>query len=195
MRIPTAVSLFALSLPFAAGLPAQSVRGVPNYQQLNESVSRGGQPDEEGFRNLAASGVRTIVDLRESGDRAKWEKHLVHELGMHYVNIPMRGMHTPRDKDVSHALRELKAGRGPVFIHCQRGADRTGVVLACYRMEHDRWTNRQALDEARSLGLSWYQFPLIRYVQSYRPHSSGGLDGVADSIKDLPRRVTGLFDR
>src|SRR5439155_25132281 len=184
------------------------IRGVPNFQTLNDRVSRGGQPSEEGFRNLAASGVRTIVDLREDDARSKREKKLVKSLGMRYVNIPLRGMHTPHHKQIEHALKVLNEEKaGPVFIHCQRGADRTGVVLACYRMEHDRWSNREALDEARSYGMSWYQFPLIRYIMGYRPHEpAGGLAGAAesvrghagdavDSLKDLPKRGTGIFGR
>src|SRR2546426_1139871 len=88
------------------------------------SRHRRGEPSEEGFRNLAASGVHTIVDLREDDARSKREKKLVKSLSMHYLNIPMRGMHTPHRKQVEHALKVLNEEKaGPVFIHCQRGAD------------------------------------------------------------------------
>src|SRR5436190_2290014 len=160
---------FAICLPLIAGSVtpnAQRVGGVPNFHSVNDQVYRGGQPSDAGFRSLADAGFKTIVDLREEGDR-KDEKKLVKSLGMHYVHIPMKGMHAPSDKKVSHALKVLHDEKaGPVFIHCRRGADRTGVVLACYRMEHDNWSNRQALAEARSLGMSWYQIPLVRYVAS-----------------------------
>src|ERR1044071_9643253 len=144
-----ALFAFAVCLPLTAS-DIVSIRGIPNFHTVNDRVYRGGQPSEEGFRNLAAAGVKTIVDLRDEKEHIKYEKHLVKDLGMHYVSIPMRGMHTPDEKSVSHALKALDDDHGPVFIHCQCGADRTGVVLACYRIDHDRWSNREALSAARS---------------------------------------------
>jgi len=55
----------------------------------------------------------------------------------------------------------------PVFVHCRRGADRSGVLIACYRMAHDHWSNEQALAEARTAGLSRFE-PLIRnYIRRF----------------------------
>jgi len=74
-------------------------------------------------------GVRTIVDLGESGKRYKSEKEWVKALGMKYVNIPMSGMKPPEKHDISSALRVLNdSSAAPVFVHCRRGADRTGAV-------------------------------------------------------------------
>jgi protein tyrosine phosphatase (PTP) superfamily phosphohydrolase (DUF442 family) len=187
---------------YAAPAPT-SLPGIPRYVVVNESVARGGQPSGAGFRNLASAGFRTVVDLQEKGSRSKEEKHLVEALGMKYVNVPMKGMKTPEEKQISKALKALLDQKaGPVFIHCKRGADRTGVVLACYRMEHDGWGNSEALQEARDLGMYWYQFPLQRYIMSYRPH--GTHNGVVDSVeaagegaveklKNLPAAIGGIF--
>src|SRR5690242_12485090 len=110
LSLGAALSALVLSLTTGSAFAARpdGIRGVPNFHAVNEQVYRGGQPSEEGFRSLAKAGVKTIVDLQEEGERAKEEKRLVRELGMKYVNIPMRGMHTPKDKSVSHALRVLK---------------------------------------------------------------------------------------
>ncbi len=175
-----------MSLPLT--FAGQSVPGVPNFQTVNERVLRGGQPTAEGFRNLAARGVKTIVDLRESDDRSKAEKKLVESLSMRYVNIPMKGMHTPSDAQISRALRVLKSdSAAPVFVHCKRGADRTGAVVACYRIQNDNWDNTKALQEARGYGMSWYQFQLARYVMSYQPHS----DGIAGKAGDVADTIRG----
>jgi protein tyrosine/serine phosphatase len=182
----SALSLIA-ALAGATAFAAPAVEGVRNFQVVNDRVLRGGQPGAEGFRSLSAAGVRTVLDLRESGERSKAEKDLVKSLGMKYVNIPMKGMHTPSDGDVRHALRVLRdEDAGPVFVHCQRGADRTGMVVAAYRMEHDGWSNGQALKEARGYGMSWYQYPLIRYVLAYQPKKGGIQDataGAADALR------------
>jgi len=197
----------AALLGFSAVASADpSVKGVPNFHVVNENVLRGGQPTDTGFKNLADLGVKTVVDLQEEGDRAKGEKRLVKALGMKYVNIPMKGMTTPTEKQISHALKALDdTSDGPVFIHCKRGADRTGVVVACYRVQHDNWDNQKALSEARNYGISWYQFPLKSYVKSYEPHDNSGFDpaGIVDSIRDgsvdlakkAARGVTGVLDR
>lgn len=182
--LATSTVLFGISAIASAD---PGVKGVPNFHVVNDQVLRGGQPTDAGLKNLADRGVKTIIDLQEEGERSKGEKRLVKALGMKYVNIPMKGMTTPTEKQISHALKALKdSSDGPVFIHCKRGKDRTGVVLACYRVEHDGWPNQKALSEARDYGMSWYQFPLQRYVKSYEPHNSSALDPseIADSIRD-----------
>lgn len=201
--LATSAVLFGISAVASAD---SGVKGVPNFHVVNDQVLRGGQPTDVGFKNLADRGVKTIIDLQEEGDRAKGEKRLVKALGMKYINIPMKGMTTPTEKQISHALKALNdTSDGPVFIHCKRGADRTGVVVACYRVQHDGWQNRKALSEARDYGMSWYQFPLQRYVKSYEPHNSSALDPseIADSIRDetvglakkVGRGLSGVLDR
>jgi protein tyrosine phosphatase (PTP) superfamily phosphohydrolase (DUF442 family) len=181
-----------------SGAPS-SIPGVPRFVRVDDRVARGGQPTAEGLRNLADAGFRTIVDLRGKDERWKDEKKLAEALGIKYVNVPMQGMHTPHDRQIARALKALADERaGPVFVHCKRGADRTGVVIACYRMEHDGWSNREALQEARDLGMYWYQFPLQRYIQSYRPQGDRnsvveGAEGVVDGLKRLPSAVGDIF--
>jgi tyrosine-protein phosphatase SIW14 len=146
------------------------VDGVGNFHQVDDHVYRGAQPTDQGFRNLAKLGIRTVVDLREDGQRARDEERTVKEAGMQYVSVPMKGMQAPSDQSVSKALALLEdASTGPVFVHCMRGADRTGNVIACYRIEHDHWKNEQALTEARSLGMSWFEKAIQHYVLKYQP--------------------------
>jgi tyrosine-protein phosphatase SIW14 len=84
----------------------------------------------------------------------------------------MKGMATPSDESVRRVLAVLEDRTGgPVFVHCRRGADRTGGVIACYRVEHDNWQNDRAVSEARSLGMSWYELAIQHYVLNFRPKS------------------------
>ena len=190
LRQPAAC-LLAMCLSLGAAFAGPSVEGVPHFQLVNDQVYRGGQPSAEGFRNLAAMGIKTIVDLRKSGDRSKAEQKVVKANGMRYVSIPMKGMTTPTEKQIEHALRILHdSSAAPVFVHCRRGKDRTGVVLACYRIGHDNWGNQKALNEARSLGMGWYEFPLQRYVLNYHPDRSHGFVSAASRVGDKVRNLS-----
>jgi hypothetical protein len=87
---------------------------------------------------------------------------------MKYVNVPMKGVVAPTDQQINMILSHLDS-KELVFVHCKRGADRTGAVIACYRMAHDHWGRKQALQEAKSLGMGWTQMGLKSYVNSFQP--------------------------
>src|SRR5215813_11420457 len=109
---------------------AADLAGVGNFHQVNDLVYRGAQPTGEGFRGLAKLGIATVIDLREAGPRSKAEEKIVTAAGMKYVNVPMRGLGAPRPEDVAKVLSMLESeSTGPIFVHCRRGADRTGTVL------------------------------------------------------------------
>lgn len=167
----TAGLLIAIALPMVA-LAVSQPDGVPNFQKVDDHVYRGAQPTEQGFKNLAKLGIKTVVDLRQPGDLSWNEEEIVRAAGMEYVTVPMNGMETPSNEKVVKVLALLEdASTGPVFVHCKRGADRTGAVIACYRMEHDRWKNDQALSEAKSLGMSFFERAIQRYVREFKPRT------------------------
>jgi len=192
----TLAPFVAIALPTAA-LAGAPPDGVPNFQKVDDHVYRGAQPTDQGFKNLATLGIKTVVDLREPGGRTRVEEKVVRAAGMDYVSIPMYGMETPSNDKVVKVLALLEDNStGPVFVHCKRGADRTGAVIACYRMEHDRWKNDQALSEAKSLGMSFFERAIQRYVRGFKPRTldastatpasattaSAGLNGAAQVI-------------
>jgi protein tyrosine phosphatase (PTP) superfamily phosphohydrolase (DUF442 family) len=153
----------------STGFAQQAPAGVGNFHVVNEHVYRGAQPSDEGFKALAKMGVKTVVDLREA-DQAAGEKAVVEAAGMRFVSIPMHGMETPNPASVEKALAVFNdKNAGVVFVHCRRGADRTGAVVAAYRISHDKWDNGRALAEAKSNGMAWIQKAIQHYVKSYRP--------------------------
>jgi protein tyrosine/serine phosphatase len=77
----------------------------------------------------------------------------------------------PKDRQIAKILTLLEdPARAPVFVHCRRGDDRAGLVIACHRIAHDHWTNRQALEEARSRGISPLEVPMRRYISRFDPN-------------------------
>jgi protein tyrosine/serine phosphatase len=165
-----------LLLLFAvAGFPA-SVPGIGNFDQVDEHVYRGAQPTEEGLRNLAKLGVKTVLDLREEGARSLKESQFVAALGMRYVTVPMGGLAAPTAAQISTILALLQNDASvPVFVHCKRGADRTGAVIASYRIEHDHWDNARALKEALAHGMSWFQIPRQNYIRTFQPRTEASV--------------------
>jgi tyrosine-protein phosphatase SIW14 len=159
-------AVLTFTLPaFAGNLP---VAGVPNFHQVNEHVFRGGQPSAEAWPALANLGVKTVIDLRRPDEHSTAEEaRAVEAAGMRYVNVPMKGVVAPTNEQIAKVLGMLDSNE-PVFVHCRRGSDRTGAVIACYRIQHG-WQSKQALNEAKSLGMSWTQMGLKDYVKAFIP--------------------------
>jgi protein tyrosine/serine phosphatase len=157
--------------PGAAVAPAAD--GLPNFLQVNNRIYRGAQPSDDGYKFMARLGIKTVIDLREELGQAATEEKLVSAAGMRFINIPMDDLGAPTDTQIALALAVLAdESAGPVFVHCRRGADRTGTVIACYRIAFEHWRNRQALDEAKSHGLSIFERGMQRYILDFQVPAS-----------------------
>lgn len=168
-RIAARALALAPAVLLAVAASAQPA-GIANFHKVNDTLYRGGQPTAEGFQALAHMGVKTVLDLREFDSRSQEEKRAVEAAGMRYVNIPLQGTNVPADSDIAMALSLIgEKGAGPVFIHCRRGADRTGTVIAAYRVTHDGWSGDKALREAKDYGMAWYASGMQRYIRNYKP--------------------------
>ena len=160
------VFLFSFVLPVFAASPE---RNIKNFYQVDEHVYRGAQPTQEGFDYLNKLGVKTVINLREADERSTEEEKLVTAAGMKYINVPMTGLKPPTEAETSKILAILEDGStGPVFVHCKRGADRTGAVIAAYRIDHDNWDNARALREAMERGMSHFQLPRQGYIRNFQ---------------------------
>jgi tyrosine-protein phosphatase SIW14 len=170
----TPALLLFFSLPAFAG---SSVPGIHNFYKVDHHVYRGGQPTGDGLSYLAKLGVKTVLDLREPGRRSALEERAVTALGMQYVNVPMSGLTPPTAEQIAKILALLEdKTSGAVFVHCRRGADRTGAVIGAYRIDFDHWDSARALEEARSDGMAFFQLPRQHYILSFQPLKTGAID-------------------
>jgi len=141
---------------------------LPNFHQVNQQLYRGGQPQDGGLRTLKDLGVKTIVNLRGEDAHTRAESEEAQSLGLRYYSISLPGFSRPKDEEVGHVLDIINAPENqPIFIHCRRGKDRTGTIIACYRIYHDGWTAEQAKDEARRYGLGWVEIGMRHYIDKY----------------------------
>ena len=86
---------------------------------------------------------------------------------MRYLNFPMNGFDTPTAQQLTTPLSWLDANE-KVFVHCKQGMDRTGTVIACYRISRQGWENQKALTEAKSLGMHWFESGMKRFITGYQ---------------------------
>ncbi len=140
---------------------------LPNFHRVNETLYRGAQPTAEGIAQLRRLGVRTVINLRKP-EEALAERPLVEQQGMNFVSEPLPFFNPPG----LEAMRRIQSVlldpvRQPVFVHCRRGTERTGEVIAVYRVSVEGWSTARALREARSCGLRWWQIRMRRYIGKF----------------------------
>ena len=132
--------------------------GLPNLHKVADGLYRGAQPEAQGFPELKKLGVKTIINLRS----AHSDRGLIHDSGLAddafvYEEIPMQAWH-PEQEDVVRFLRIVSdPSRGPIFVHCQHGADRTGLMMAIYRMAVQGWSRQDAIREMRDGGYGFHE--------------------------------------
>jgi protein tyrosine/serine phosphatase len=145
---------------------------IRNFGKVNDHLYRGGQPTQRGLEELAALHIDLVIDLREPSQEVTREQQIVEALKMKFLSIPLRQYTAPTPEQMQRILWLLtNAGNKRTFVHCWRGKDRTGTVVACYRIQHDGWDNRQALAEAERYGMSFTERGMRSYILHFSPMS------------------------
>jgi protein tyrosine phosphatase (PTP) superfamily phosphohydrolase (DUF442 family) len=145
---------------------AQPVKleGVPNLYRISGELYRGDQPSSEGMQNLKNNlRLKTIINLRSfHSDRDE-----IGDTGLAYEHIYMKAWH-PEEEDVVRFLKIVTdPQRAPVLVHCQHGADRTGTMIAVYRIAVQGWSKTEAIREMTEggFGFHWIWINLPTWIQ------------------------------
>jgi protein tyrosine/serine phosphatase len=136
-------------------------RGFPPTAAINNfdlvapgRLYRGAQPNYAGLEYLRSIGIRSVLNLREPGDAWPAEAAACDELGLTYTDFPLSGLTAPTATQAAAILAILDTLPPPIFIHCQHGCERTGLMIGAYRIRRQGWTAADAWREARIFGLS-----------------------------------------
>jgi len=141
------------------GLP-----GLVNVGQVSGGVYRGADPAPgEGYKSLADLGIRTVLNLSHGRDSEALKPY-----GIQEIYAPMNFFQDVNASVVREILANLSYTKlNPIYVHCAQGRDRTGLVIACYRIECG-WSNQDAIDEMWSFGFHFVWSHFLAFVQEYK---------------------------
>ena len=152
----------------AAASAASNVR-IDNFGRVNANYYRGAQPEGQDYHDLAALGVKTIINLT-SDDAQPNERQMTERSGMRYVQIPMTTHQEPTNAQIAQFLSIVNdPASQPVYVHCVGGKHRTGVMTAIVRMTNDGWSADQAFSEMKQykFGADFLHSEFKRVVYAY----------------------------
>ena len=167
-RSELAWTFLVVALGLAWAGPAHPGNREP--AEVAPGVYRSAQPDDAALRSAKRQGVRTVVVLRS--EIPEGERDLAAELGLELVHVPMDGLQTPSIEEVDRALEVvLDPSKRPVLVHCAHGEERTGAVIAAYRVVAQGWDPAAAEKEAVDLGFGFDDLRdfLVRYREHWKP--------------------------
>jgi protein tyrosine/serine phosphatase len=166
----------AQSAIFSRVVKAPSM-GTENFTKVHDTLYRGGYPDETALKIAVQIGIKTVISLQGGGTSAIFERPLIAaekanaaKLGITFINIPLPFTTPPQAMvDQMDATLTNKASQ-PCYIHCAHGRDRTGTMVASYRIKYDGLTNDQAFTEMKTFGFDPKKYPYFAdFVQHYKP--------------------------
>ena len=102
-------------------------------------------------------GVKTVLNLRRIGDDIKKARHT--DLVLEQIKLKSK---TIEENDIIEVLKVIQDSEKPILIHCWHGSDRTGVIVASYRIVFENWTKEQAIEEMRK--------PVFGYHEKWHPY-------------------------
>ena len=129
-----------------------TLEGVSNLYRVSGALYRSDQPSPQGMQNLKTLGLKTILNLRSfHSDRDE-----IGDTELAYEHITMKAWH-PEEEDVVRFLKIVTdPKRAPVLVHCQHGADRTGTMIAIYRIAVQGWDKAEAIREMTEGGFGFH---------------------------------------
>jgi tyrosine-protein phosphatase SIW14 len=125
--------------------------GLPNCYQLTAHFYRGAQPSAQGMAELKKLGVRSVVNLRTFHS----DKDQLAGTDLKAERLKMEPGQANDDDMVRFLKIVADTNNLPIFVHCQRGADRTGTMCALYRIVFCGWTKAEAIQEMQRGGFGF----------------------------------------
>lgn len=166
---PPAADAAPAAIALAQAAQKEALPGVDNFGRVTLQLYRGAQPKAAGFDELQKLSVEIIVDFRDEEGEIERERSAVEARRWLFVSIPWNAHHDPSPGQVKQFFDVLRAHPDKkIFVHCHYGADRTGTMVALYRIAAQGWTVDDAVREMKAYHFHGFWFPhLARYVRKF----------------------------
>jgi len=152
-----------------------SDQDICDFHQVDSNLYRGSHPKCSGYVKLAALGVRTVINLEggASGELHDCERKMHEaEFGFRFISFHINSLETAltgvSDQKMSLLFTLMQQAPKPIFISCRLGKDRTGVVVALYRIKRHEMSFSQAQREAHYYRYTSRLIGLERTLHRYR---------------------------
>jgi tyrosine-protein phosphatase SIW14 len=152
----------------AGAVDLSSIR-IDNFGRVDPMYFRGAQPEGGDYADLAALGVKTIINLTSDDAQAN-EQAMAGRAGLKYLQIPMTTHEPPTAAQLAEFMKIVNdPASQPVYVHCVGGRHRTGVMTAAYRITQDGWTADQAFHEMKQykFGADFLHPEFKKFVYGY----------------------------
>lgn len=143
--------------------PRNDLPGLKNFAKVSDTLYRGAQPSKKGFETLRIQGIKTVVDLRdEHSDHA-----LLRGTGLQYVEIRCNPWNVKESQIVEFLKVVHDPKNQPVFVHCEYGSDRTGIMVGAYRMLDQNRSADEAIRELYRFGYHLEFVQILKYLKKF----------------------------
>jgi protein tyrosine/serine phosphatase len=139
------------------------LRATGNFHAVEEGVLyRSAQLDGHDFKDrIRTHGIRTVINLRGENARRQWyvdEMKAASDTWVRHIDFPLSASQELTDVQVRQLLSMLRDSPTPILIHCQGGADRSGLASALYKLVIAR---RSKAEAASQLSFRYGHFPWL----------------------------------
>ena len=138
--------------------------GLDNFYLVDDGVYRSEQPDSKAFHDLAQFGITDILNLRQFHSDTDEAENT--DLNLHRVEMNAGSV---TEEQIVESLKIIKNRKKAIVVHCWHGSDRTGAVLAAYRIIFNNWSKTQAVDEMKNGGFGYHStiYPsLVKLIEN-----------------------------
>lgn len=165
---------------------------IPGLYTVSPELVRGAQPRPGGLKLLKEAGVKTIFNLTENSELEQKEAR---ELGLNYINIPTSHFKPLPKETIDKFLSAVNSQEmAPVFVHCKEGVDRTGALVAIYRINEEKWSVSKSYKEMIQHGFHPFFTQLTKSVYGFAANG-GKVDSIPSpwlgSLANPFKRYTG----
>lgn len=143
---------------------SENSENLQNFYRVNDNIYRSQQPDAMGMSELEKKGFKTVINLRHY----KKDDTVARNTDLILKHLPINTF-TLSKKELAKGIEMLRTAEKPILVHCLHGSDRTGALIAAYRIVELGWSKEEAILELKFGGYGYHQifFPNILWTLNY----------------------------